>query len=244
MERGFVALGMETPRRSPNARLLTPSVRDCDRIAFPPMRRGFPSPRCSTLFRATAWAVMAVLVTGCSAGSTVDTAARDRCESKWGVGNCVERSEKWVPLAAVTSTTSTTSVPSAHEATTTSVASTTPSTTTTATTTPPPPKPTVLSPGEVLGVRFGTPESEAMPRLVEILGPPTKAEDTSINGGVGNSRTFGSLTIFFSSTRSGKATSSSVDGSSNLRAQPGSPTLGSPLATPCQHCWPRTQLQL
>ncbi len=52
-----------------------------------------------------------VLIAGCSSGSKVDTAARDRCEAKWGVGNCVERDQKWVPLAAAISTASTATAP-------------------------------------------------------------------------------------------------------------------------------------
>jgi hypothetical protein len=52
-----------------------------------------------------------VLIAGCSSGSKVDTAARNRCEAKWGVGNCVERSTKWVPLAAATTTIPATAAP-------------------------------------------------------------------------------------------------------------------------------------
>lgn len=48
---------------------------------------------------------LVIQISGCSSGSDVDAAARDRCEAKWGVGNCVERNAKWVPLASATSTT-------------------------------------------------------------------------------------------------------------------------------------------
>src|SRR5690606_25361127 len=48
-----------------------------------------------------------LVLSACSSGTEVDTAARDRCEGKWGVGNCVERNGAWVPLAAATTATTT-----------------------------------------------------------------------------------------------------------------------------------------
>jgi hypothetical protein len=50
---------------------------------------------------------LAIMAAACSSDAGLDTAARDRCEERWGVGNCVERDDKWVPLAAATSTTTT-----------------------------------------------------------------------------------------------------------------------------------------
>jgi hypothetical protein len=74
---------------------------------------------------------MFVLIPACSTGSKLDTAARDRCEAKWGVGNCVERNEKWVPLAAATSTTA----PASTSSSATAPSTTAPIPTTAATTT-------------------------------------------------------------------------------------------------------------
>lgn len=47
---------------------------------------------------------VALGVTACGSGDKVDEAARDRCEAEYGVGECVERNERWVPLARATST--------------------------------------------------------------------------------------------------------------------------------------------
>lgn len=77
---------------------------------------------------------LVTLLSACSFGLRVDTAARDRCESKWGVGNCVERNGTWVPLASATSTTST------------AAPSTTSASSTTTTTTAPVPTTTVPAP--------------------------------------------------------------------------------------------------
>ena len=47
-------------------------------------------------------------VDACGSGDKVDEAARDRCEAEYGIGECVERNGRWVPLARATSTSTTT----------------------------------------------------------------------------------------------------------------------------------------
>jgi hypothetical protein len=104
---------------------------------------------------------MLVLISACSTGSKLDTAARDRCEAKWGVGNCVERNEQWVPLAAATSTTA----PATTTSTATASSTTAPApTTTAATTTTAPAKPAedVLRPDGLGALGFGMSVREAV----------------------------------------------------------------------------------
>ena len=50
--------------------------------------------------------VLMVLLIGACGDDGVDVEARDRCEADAGVGNCVERDGKWVPLGSQGGTTS------------------------------------------------------------------------------------------------------------------------------------------
>lgn len=77
-------------------------------------------------------ATIAALLGGCASGDSIDEEARDACEDEFGVGNCVERREEWVPLASATSSTT-----DPTQATTTSTSTTAPSTTAPPTTLPP-----------------------------------------------------------------------------------------------------------
>lgn len=71
-----------------------------------------------------AFVLLIAVASGCSTSPRVDTAGRDRCEAKWGVGNCVERSDKWVPLAKAITTTTAPSTTTAAPTTTTEVTTT------------------------------------------------------------------------------------------------------------------------
>jgi hypothetical protein len=71
--------------------------------------------------------VLAVLVvaSGCGGGGD-DTAARDKCEASAGVGRCLERDGKWVPVGNIDGTTTTPAPPTTTpESTTTTTAPTT-----------------------------------------------------------------------------------------------------------------------
>lgn len=68
---------------------------------------GRPSTATCRTIAAVLASVVAIVTLGSCSGSGGGNADRDRCEEKWGVGNCVERTKGWVPLASATSTSTT-----------------------------------------------------------------------------------------------------------------------------------------
>ena len=84
--------------------------------------------------------VTSLVSTACSSSSKNDTRARSKCEASAGVGRCLLRDSKWLPIGSRNGTTSTSTSSPSSSTTTTSTTTTTPTTTTTAapTTTSPP----------------------------------------------------------------------------------------------------------
>ena len=89
--------------------------------------------RCPIGKRSTVVVLISVALLSACGSSSGDTAARDRCEALAGVGRCLQRSGRWVPIGSINGTTTTTTT----VRTTTSVSRPTTTTSTTTTTSPP-----------------------------------------------------------------------------------------------------------
>lgn len=105
-------------------------------------------------------------VGACGSDDKLDEAARDRCEAEYGVGECVERGEMWVPLARATTSMTATSTTSTTAATTTTAA-------------PPPP---------TRAMRYGAPCARGSHR--DCIDPDGSGRYTYLKGGADCMTTF------------------------------------------------------